>query len=228
MVCWVGGGGGLVLPFETQDEEMTARVGAEFNGYAHAFAGMGVQFVLMTAVELGVGLLLERQRGLWRRLRSAPFPREWLLWSRMVSGVVITSGTLGGAFVVAMLFFGVRVYGSWVGFLGFVAGTGMLASSLGLVLAAFGGTPSATKGLAIPVILLLLMLSGAWVPAFIFPDWLQVAGKVLPTRWAIDGLNAMTWRGLGLGEALPGIGLLVGVSVVLTWVAVRRFRWDGD
>ena len=43
-----------------------------YDGAAHALAGMGVQFILIGAVDSAVGMLNERQRGLFRRLRTAP------------------------------------------------------------------------------------------------------------------------------------------------------------
>ena len=50
-----------------------------YNGYAHSFAGMGVQFILFMGIELGVGVLLMRRLGLWKRLRAAPVSRALLL-----------------------------------------------------------------------------------------------------------------------------------------------------
>ena len=47
---------------------------------------------------------------------------------------------------------------------------------------------------------MMVMLGGAWVPTFIFPAWLQQFTLVVPVRWAVDGLDAMTWRGIGLGR----------------------------
>jgi ABC-2 type transport system permease protein len=35
---------------------------------------------------------------------------------------------------------------------------------------------------------------------------------VVPTRWAIDGLEAMTWRGLGLDAAYAPILVMVAFS----------------
>ena len=78
----------------------------------------------------------------------------------------------------------------------------VLTSTFGLLIAALGKTPEATRGLAILATLLLVMLGGAWVPTFVFPEWLQTATLVVPTRWAVDGLEAMTWRGLGFEAAL--------------------------
>jgi len=71
-----------------------------------------------------------------------------------------------------------------------------------------------------------VMLGGAWVPTFIFPAWLQRLTVVIPVRWAVDGLDAMTWRGLGIGSAvMPSLALL-GFALVFGILAFARFRWD--
>src|SRR6185436_10757724 len=84
-----GGGAGFSMPFTTESREVTGRAGSRYNGYAHSFAGMGVQFVLFMGIELGVGVLLMRRMGLWKRLRAAPVSRALLLGSRIASGTLI-------------------------------------------------------------------------------------------------------------------------------------------
>ena len=75
-------------------------------------------------------------------------------------------------------------------------------------------------------VLLMVMLGGAWVPTFIFPAWLQQATIVLPVRWAVDGLDAMTWRGIGLsGAALPVL-VLIAFAAMFWMIAASRFRWE--
>ena len=96
----------------------------------------------------------------------------------------------------------------------------------GLLIAALGKTPEATRGLAILATLLLVMLGGAWVPSFIFPQWLQTASLFVPTRWAIDGLDAMTWRGLGLGAAVLPVLAMLGFTAVFGALAIARFGWE--
>ena len=59
---------------------------------------------------------------------------------------------------------------------------------------------------------MMVMLGGAWVPAFLFPQWLQKATFVVPTRWAIEGLDGMTWRGLGFDAAIGPIAALLGFA----------------
>jgi ABC-2 type transport system permease protein len=47
---------------------------------------------------------------------------------------------------------------------------------------------------------------------------------VVPTRWAIAGRDAVTWRGLGALAALPSIAVLLGFALLFTAAAVWRFR----
>ena len=217
---------GLSMPFATREVEVTSGVDRKYNSFAHAFAGMGVQFILFLGIDLGIGVLLMRRQGIWKRLRAAPISRAVLLGSRIVSGSIIATILFVGIYAAAIIFFGVRVEGSLVGFAGVIIAFALLTSTFGLLIAAIGKTPEASRGIAIVVTLLLVMLSGAWVPAFIFPEWLQKATLVIPTRWAMDGLDGMTWRGLGIEAAWAPIGVMLAFSAAFAWIAVKRFNWE--
>jgi ABC-2 type transport system permease protein len=217
---------GLSMPFATREIEVTSGVDRKYNSFAHSFAGMGVQFILFLGIDLGVGVLLMRRQGIWKRLRAAPVSRALLLGSRIVSGSIIATILFVGIYTAAIVFFGVRIEGSVVGFAGVVIAFALLTSTIGLLIAAVGKTPEATRGIAIVVTLLLVMLSGAWMPTFIFPEWLQTATLVIPTRWAIDGLDGMTWRGLGIEAAWAPIGVMLAFSAAFAWIAIKRFNWE--
>ena len=94
------------------------------------------------------------------------------------------------------------------------------------MIAAFGKTPEAARGIAMFATLIMVMLGGAWVPTFMFPAWVQQATLVVPTRWAIVGMDAVTWRGLGIAAALPAIGVLLAFGTAFTALAVWRFGRD--
>lgn len=217
---------GLSIPYTVREEAVTAGAAVAYNGYAHSFAGMGIQFLLFAMANLGVEILLERQRGLWKRLRSAPVSRLTLLASKAASGALISLMILGVSFVFAIAVFGVRIHGSVLGFLAVCLSCSIMAATFGLLVAALGNTPATARGVTSLAVLMMVMLGGAWVPSFVFPAWLQQATKVVPVRWAVDGLDAMTWRGLGLSAAIPPTLVLLGFAVVFGLVAFARFRWE--
>lgn len=218
--------GGFTMPYTVAEHAMTSGENVAYNGYAHSFAGMGIQFLLFASIDLGVGILLERQRGLWKRLRSAPISRRTLLLGKAASGTLLALLTLVVSFGFAMVVFGVRIHGSVPGFALVAIATAVMASTFGLLIAALGNTPGGTRGIASLSVLLMVMLGGAWVPSFIFPAWLQTATLVVPARWAVDGLDAMTWRGLGFSNALLPSLVMLGFALVFGTLAMARFRWE--
>ena len=215
----------LAAPFEVRETPVTGNPLSRYNGYAHAFAGMGIQFALFAAIELAAGILLERERGLWKRLRSAPLSRTTLLLARGISGTLITLLTLLVGFAFARVVFQAPI-GNVAGFLAVTLASSIMAATFGLLVAALGHTPAATRRAAAFVVLVMVMLGGAWVPSFLFPAWLQQFTWLVPVRWSVEGLDAMTWRGLGFGDVLVPIGLLLGFSALCATIAVWRFRWE--
>ena len=218
--------GGITLPYAVKEEAVTGRDNVPYNGYAHSFAGMGIQFLLFAMIDMGVGILLERQRGLWKRLRSAPISRASLLLGKALSSSIIALIILVAAFMFAGIVFGVRIQGSVPGFLAVCISSSLMAAAFGLLVASIGQTPGGSRGVASLAVLLMVMLGGAWMPTFIFPAWLQRLTVVMPTRWAVDGLDAMTWRGLnGSAAVLPTI-MLIGFALIFGTLALMRFRWE--
>ncbi len=214
-------GGGLSMPFSTVDKAMNA--GPKYNGYAHAFAGMAVQFILFMGIDAGITILMARRHGLWNRLLASPITLNTVLAARGISAALIAFALLLFIFLVAGIFFEVRIAGSVVGFLGVGLSFALVTATFGLLIAAFGKTPEAARGMAIFATLMMVMLGGAWVPSFLFPQWLQTATLAVPTRWAMDGLDAMTWRGLPLEAAWPAIGVQLGFALVFGALAVWKF-----
>ncbi|NGZ88343.1 ABC transporter permease [Duganella aceris] len=214
---------GMSVPYTTQDQALSS--GPKYNAYAHSFAGMGVQFILFMGVDMGIGILLARSLGIWNRLLAAPVSLTTVLAARVLSGALIALGLMCAMFLCAMLIFKVEI-GSVVGFVGIALCFSLMTAAFGLLIAAFGKTPEAARGIAVFATLILVMLGGAWVPSFLFPEWVQTATLVVPTRWAIDGFDAVTWRGLGLAGALAPMAVQAGFALVFGGVAIWKFQRD--
>ena len=212
------------LPFNVDNIAVTT--GPRYNSYAHSFAGMSIQFILFMGIDAGIALLLMRQEGMWRRLRAAPLSRVVLLGSRVTGTTLIAVMILTVVYLVARLAFDVRIAGSVPGFIMVAGAFALLAATTGLMIASLGRSVGATRGVAMFSVLILVMLGGAWVPSFLFPEWLQRVTEFTPTRWAVDGLDQMTWRGLPLQFAWAPTAILLGWSALFALIAVWRFDWE--
>jgi ABC-2 type transport system permease protein len=219
---------GFSMPYTVSQEAVTARQGVKYNSMAHSFAGMCVQFILFMGIDAGMVVLYQRRSGLWKRLQAAPLSRYVIIGSRATSAGIVAMIIMLTVFGFARVVFGVKIEGSFAGFLGVCVAFAIMTATFGLLIAVLGKTPEATRGIAILVTLLLVMLGGSWVPSFIFPAWLQKATLVVPTRWAVDGLDAMVWRGSGFDAAVWPIGVLLAFAAAFGAIAVWRFRWESE
>jgi ABC-2 type transport system permease protein len=223
-----GASAGLSMPFTTSDEQVASGVMKSeegYNAYAHSFAGMGVQFILFLGVDMGIGILLARRSGIWSRLLAAPVTLTTVLLARAVSAAIIALFLLCVMFGFSVAVFGVHIANP-LGFLGVAVCFAILAASFGLLIAAFGKTPEAARGISIFATLIMVMLGGAWVPSFMFTAWVQTLTVAMPTRWAVDGLDAMTWRGQGLDAAGVPMAALLGFALLFAVLAITKFKRD--
>jgi ABC-2 type transport system permease protein len=216
---------GLSMPYHTEDQALSS--GPKYNGYAHSFSGMGVQFILFMGIDMGIGILLARRLGIWNRLQAAPVSLTTVLLGRALSGALIAMGLMTAIFLCAVIVFKVQI-SNLPGFIGIAACFGLLTAGFGLLVAAFGKTPEAARGIASFATLILVMLGGAWVPSFIFPVWMQQVTLITPTRWAVDGLDAVTWRGLDFSVAAQSMAVQLSFALLFAGLAVWKFRRDQE
>ena len=218
--------GGFNMPYTVKEEAVTAHKGAPYNGMAHAFAGMSVQFILFMGIDAGLIVLMQRRSGMWKRLQAAPLSRWTVIGSRAASAAITAMVILAVVFGFARIVWGVKIEGSFAGFVVVCAAFSIMTATFGLLIAVLGKTPEGARGISILVTLVLVMLGGSWVPTFLFPQWLQQASFLIPTRWAVDGLDGTIWRGFTAQAALAPAGALLGFAALFGAIAVWRFRWE--
>lgn len=218
-----GGDTNTAFTFDEQKESSSAE-NTKAATVTHAFLGMGVQGILFWAIEAAMGLMRERRQGLWKRVRAAPVPLNTILAARALSVAVRGVAILTILFLFGMAVFHMRVNGSWPGLIAVWICSAIMVGGFGLLIASLGKTEQQSRGLATMVVLGMTMLSGAWFPTFMMPAWVQTATKVIPARWAVDGMDMTSWRGLGLVDIAPHCGVLLAFGVAFFLLSTRRFR----
>jgi len=134
--------------------------------------------------------------------------------------------------LVAGTLLGVSFAGAdWLGFAVVLAASAVSLSGIGIAL---GGLVIVVKRGAVVATLLtflLGLLGGAFFPVSVLPDWLEAIGKVVPTRFAFDGLRAALYRGgdwQGDAAALAAIGIVtLPLAVWLFGAALAYGRRSG-
>lgn len=103
-------------------------------------------------------LLLLRDRGIWQRLRSAPLTKSDFLVAKTLATMIIDLFQTAVIYAAAMAIFGVRISGSVAGFVAIAVVLCFLNAPFGLRLAALGRSAPATRGIAVLVTLLMVMI----------------------------------------------------------------------
>ncbi|WP_395141744.1 ABC transporter permease [Armatimonas sp.] len=226
-------GMGMSNPCEMESEAVVAKNSNEPKdasggkaGATHVFIGMGVQGLLFFAIDFAIGMVRDRRLGLWKRLRAAPISRLMLLGSRWISSTLIGLVVLSAVLAFGAMLYGIRVSGSVVGFLLLAVASSLMVAAFGMLIAALGRTEGQCRAFAVPAVLTMSFLGGAWIPTFMMPAWVQPISQFLPTRWAVDGFDLVTWRGLGLVDMLPSLGVVLIFAFVFAGFALARFRWE--
>jgi ABC-2 type transport system permease protein len=182
--------------------------------------------ITMLAIILsGAAVVREREHGTIEHLLVMPLgPSDIMLakiWSSALVIIVVSTISL---LVVVQGMLGVPVAGSIPLFM---ASTGVYmfsVSSLGILLATVARSMPQFGLLAIPVFLMLNILSGGQTPLDSMPQWLQNVMQFSPTTHFVSMSMAILYRGAGLSAVWPDFAAVAGMGLVFFVAALAGFR----
>jgi ABC-2 type transport system permease protein len=168
-----------------------------------------------------------RSKKLLRRLRLTPASTSAIAAARITVSLLIALVQLAVFLLIATTpYFGLKLtHWWWMAIPIVVCGT-LAFLAIGLLAGAITKTEQAATALANLIILPMAFLGGAFVPLAFAPAWIQKVSYVMPLRYLVTGMQDVMARGDGPGAAVLPIVVLLGISAVLTLIAVRLFRWD--
>jgi ABC-2 type transport system permease protein len=175
---------------------------------------------------LAITLVIRREYGILKRLRSTPLPAPLYLSAVLLSNLLVV--VLQSLVVVALGLglFDAQLPENW---LSFVLALGLGAASfagLGLAIAALVRSGEAIAAVVNVIILPMSFLSGSFGPADALPGALEALRDVLPLRYLIDLVLGAYVDGDALWERPTAIAVLAAWGAAGYVVARRRFGWE--
>lgn len=179
-------------------------------------------FVFITSLTTSGYLILSRNLGVSRRMLGTP----------TAASVVVVGETLGrylialmqGLFIVvaAWLLFGVT-WGSWTATLALLVVFSLVGTAAGMLIGSVLSNDQQAGGIGVMLGLGLGALGGTMIPLEIFPETMRRVAHVTPHAWGMDAFSKI-FRGGGVGDILPELGVIGGMGVFILAVAVVMFR----
>ena len=175
-------------------------------------------------MSIPITIVEARSRGILRRMYCSPCSPARLLACDILSSGAMAALSTGILTVAAVVFFGYRMSGNVLVYLGAWLLTMASMFFIGLMVASLCRT---TKSMNVATSLLyfpMLLFSGATIPAEVFPAGLRAVAKLMPLGVGIDLLKSVS---LGCYDriAFPAM-TLTAITVLCGTIAVKTFRWE--
>jgi ABC-type multidrug transport system permease subunit len=174
---------------------------------------------------LGFAIVEARQKKLLKRLVASPMPKWQYLASFLLTRLAMLIIEVAFFLGFAKIAFGVPFRGPLWQLVLFCLMTSMAFSGLGLLVSSRARTMEAVSGLMNLVMLPMWILSGVFFSATRFPAMVQPFVRALPLTAGIDAMRGNMLQGIGVGQMLPQVGILLAWFVVPFVVSLRIFRW---
>jgi len=193
-----------------------------FNAVMQVINNLTMLAIILT----GAALIREREQGTVEHLLVMPVvPAEIMLSKILANGIVILAAAELSLFFVVRGWLEVPISGSPLLFLAGACFYVFTVAALGILL----GTVASTMGqfglLAIPVILVLMLLSGTMTPMESMPEWLQyLMNLISPTPHFVVFAQDVLYRGADFSIVWPEILAMAAIGSVYFGFALYRFR----
>jgi ABC-2 type transport system permease protein len=203
-------------------------------GFSHA-SGSYLEFitpgvVVMTALFssgwAGTVFIEDMDRGVLDRLLASPVRRGALIVGSLAYQVLTTV-------VQTLIVFGIAVAAGarFAGGASGVAVTVVAACLISVIIASFSNAVAllvrqqeALIGISQFIVLPLQFLSSAIMDTRVAPAWVRHVARYNPVDWAATAARDALSAGTDWGAVLPRLGFLLGLAVVMAWLATRAFR----
>jgi ABC-2 type transport system permease protein len=198
----------------------------DYDPRANSSAGQLITWVFVPLFGISALFAYERQQGTLRRLLTTPANKATFLlgtiFGQVVMALIQMSLLVGFAILVMKLNWGREPLALFV----ILLTSALAAAAFGTTMGTFIKTESQASGLSIMFGMVFALMGGCWYPLELFPPAIQTAVKILPTRWAMQGMLDLVLRNGGLVDILPEAGVLLGFAVIFFSVGVWRFRYE--
>src|SRR6478609_11519252 len=181
---------------------------------------------MITVILTGAALIREREQGTVEHLLVMPVvPSEIMLSKILANGMVILIATALSLLLVVQWWLKVPIAGSILLFLGGSAFYVFTVAALGIALGTVASTMAQFGLLSIPVLLVMMLLSGSTTPLESMPAWLQYVMLVIsPTPHFVIFAQDVLYRGADASIVWPEIVATAAIGSVFFGIALYRFR----
>ena len=179
-----------------------------------AFAGLAIQ------------LVVRRESGILKRLRSTPLSARTYIAALLTSTLIVFALQVIALFVLGRLFHHTpfpHALGSLV--IAIVIGAAVFAA-IGVATSSLIRSAEGSSAVVNFILLPSAFLTGAFGPTEHYPQFLRAIGDVLPLKYFVDIVNAVYLQKHAIWTKGAALGVLAAWGATALVVAAFKFRWE--
>ncbi len=194
------------------------------SGFDHSIPGTTIQFIMMMVIIYGgVTVMEDRKKGILGRLLFSPLSTGELFQAKLLGRWLMGLLQAVMLIVVGKIFFRLNL-GSLPLALLVIAVFALAMAALSVFIGSLIRKEDVIIGLAVLLANIFAGLGGCWWPSEIVAPGMRRVAMISPAYWAMDALHKLRFFSGGFSDILPHLGILLGLSIVLTALAGRYFK----
>jgi ABC-2 type transport system permease protein len=201
--------------------------GEDADDATYLVAGLVGYAVANTALAgLAIMLVVRREFGILKRLRSTPLPASVYLAAALVSNLVVVALQSVAVVALGVFLFDADSPADTISFLLALVLGAIAFAGLGLAAAALIRSAEAVAAVVNVVVLPMSFLSGSFGRADELPTVLQALADVLPLKYLVELAFTSYADGEPITDHLGAVAVLLGWGAAGYIVARARFGWE--
>jgi len=182
--------------------------------------------VMVAFAGLAITLVIRREDGILKRLRSTPLPPTTYVTGLLLSTLVVFAIETIALFVLGRLVFGTP-FPSQAGSIALLITIGSICfAALGVGLSGLIRSAEGSSAVVNLIVLPMAFLSGAFGPTEHYPTFLRDIGDVLPLTYMVHLANNVYLHDQAVWSDPGAIAVLAAWGAVGLIAAIFRFRWE--
>lgn len=180
---------------------------------------------MLSVILTGAALIREREHGTVEHLLVMPVGAGEIMLAKIwANGLVIVVAAALSLRVVVQQLLGIPLAGSLLLFAGGAVVYQFSVTALGILLATFTRSMPQFGLLALPILIMMNLLSGSSTPLESMPAWLQNVMLLAPSTHFVSFSQGVLYRGADLTVLWPSLAAMAGIGALFFTVALSRFR----
>ena len=186
-------------------------------------ASMAIFFLFFTAQFGVLSLLAERREGTLPRLVAAPIPPWAIILGKAIGSFVLGIGAMAVLVAASSLLLGAD-WGDPVATAALVLAAVIAAMGITALITTLARTEEQAGGWNSIVAVTLAILGGAFFELSQAPQALEVASRVTPHAWFLEGLSILSAPGATVADVGAPLVALLGIGLVTGAIGLMRSR----